>query len=132
MSSPWLRIIGFGIVEWLEKRPFSAEKRAMRKARRKAKRKLRRGETLTPDELILVSAKEGRPMLEGKKTYLGIATIAIGLVLGWFGIGQCDPAVVAECVSSETITSNIVAAIDKVIVVFGMLLAAYGRAKAKV
>lgn len=27
-------------------------------------------------------------MLDGKKTYLGIAVTIIGLLMGWFGIGE--------------------------------------------
>ena len=69
-------------------------------------------------------------MLEGKKTYLGIATVAIGLVLSWLGIGQCDLAA-ADCQSAETLATQLTGVIDQILMVGGMILAAYGRAKAK-
>ena len=61
-------------------------------------------------------------MLEGKKTYLGIAAAALGIILGWLGIGQTD---------SAELSAQIVGAVDNVLTVGGLLLAAYGRAKAK-
>ena len=70
-------------------------------------------------------------MLKGKKTYLGILTIVVGLVLGWFGIGECDPSVVdAVCQNADQITTKITGAIDELLEIGGVLLAAYGRAKA--
>ena len=69
-------------------------------------------------------------MLNGKKTYLGIAAVAVGLVLSWFGIGECAPDAV-DCVTSEALTQKIMASVDQVLQVGGLLLATYGRAKAK-
>lgn len=64
---------------------------------------------------------EDQPMLNGYKTYLGIATAAVGVVLGWFGVGESEAA---------TLSAQIVGAIDQVLTVAGLALAAYGRAKA--
>ena len=60
-------------------------------------------------------------MLQGYKTYLGIATAAVGVVLGWFGLGESE---------ASTLAAQITGALDQVLTVAGLALAAYGRAKA--
>lgn len=58
-------------------------------------------------------------MLNGKKTYLGILTVIVGLVLGWVGIGD------------EALIEQVSASISDLVTVGGALFAAYGRAKAQ-
>ena len=74
--------------------------------------------------------KEIGIMLEGKKTYIGIATVVLGLVLSWLGIGQCDPGA-ADCQSAESFAAQIVDNAGQLITLLGAAFAAYGRAKAK-
>ena len=104
------------MMEWLD-----PANRAIRKNRRKAARKARKGEPLTEQETEVLKTPEVT-VLQGKKTYLGIAATAIGLVLGWVGVGETD---------SAALSAQIVAALDQILTVGGLLLAAYGRAKAK-
>lgn len=61
-------------------------------------------------------------MLQGKKTYLGLLAAAVGVLLGWAGVGGDEAA---------TLSQQIVGALDQVLTVGGLLFAAYGRAKAK-
>jgi hypothetical protein len=131
--NPWGQIAGRFALWWIDHRPFSKEKRARRKAKRQVKRKRRKGETLTAEEESILSKQEDSSMLQGKKTYLGIAAVAIGLILSWLGIGECSPAdlAAAVCESADAITAKIVSSLDQVLQVGGLLLAAYGRAKAK-
>ena len=56
-------------------------------------------------------------MLDGKKTYLGIATLAVAFVLKTLGVDDANLA-------GELVTNGAA--------LFGSLLAAYGRYKAKV
>jgi hypothetical protein len=71
-------------------------------------------------------------MFAGKKTYLGIAAAGIGVVLGWLGIGECDPTVVdAACQSADALSAKLVTAVNDILMVGGLALAAYGRKKAK-
>jgi hypothetical protein len=44
------------------------------------------------------------------------------LVLGWFGVGDAE---------ATDLTAKIVGSLDQILTVGGLLLAAYGRAKAK-
>jgi hypothetical protein len=60
--------------------------------------------------------------MNGFKTYTGLAVAAIGMVLGWLGVGETD---------SAALSSQIVGALDQIVTVGGLLFAAYGRAKAK-
>lgn len=63
-------------------------------------------------------AKKGKPplkekgMLEGKKTYLGIAVFAVATLLGWLGIG-------GEAEATDLVTSGAQ--------LIGTLIAVYGR-----
>lgn len=103
---------------------FSPENRAKRKARRAYRKAARRGETVSqPNE-------RDQNMLAGYKTYIGIGTALLGVVLGWLGIGECAPGAV-DCTSAETLSGQIMAAIDQIVIVAGLLFASYGRAKAK-
>lgn len=61
-------------------------------------------------------------MLQGKKTYLGIAAAVVGVILGWLGVGGEE---------GSTLATQIVGALDQILTVGGLLFAAYGRAKAK-
>ena len=97
---------------WIEKRPFSKEARA----RRKAKRAARKSGQDAPVESV------EKPMLKGKKTYLGLLAAGIGIVLGWVGVGEVD---------ASTLSAQFVAALDQILTVGGLLFAAYGRANAK-
>jgi len=95
-------------------------------ARREAKRAANKSGQAIPAEVVEES------MFSGKKTYIGIATAAIGIVLGWFGLGECDPTVVdVVCQNADQLSARITASINEVITIGGLLLAAYGRAKAK-
>ena len=119
------KFVGEGITAAvLRLNPFGPEGYARRdrnKAYRKARKKARRGETLTEQELqILNQPQEGS--MAGYKTYSGIAVALIGVVLGWLGVGETE---------AGTLSAQIGSAIDQVITVAGLLLAAYGRAKAK-
>lgn len=83
-------------------------------ARREAKRQARKATEFVDDK------ETG--MLTGYKTYLGIATAAVGFVLGWLGLGETE---------ASSIAAQIMGALDQVLQVGGLVLAAYGRAKAK-
>lgn len=116
---------------WLKKRPLS------KKSRRK--RRISKGKCICDAELADEQCpihggsgfreEEGGAMLKGKRTYLGIATIVVGTVLGWLGFGECDQQVVSECVSNQAMTERVMALIDELITVVGIALATYGRAK---
>lgn len=60
--------------------------------------------------------------MNGFKTYTGIAAAALGVVLGWLGVGETE---------SAALSAQIVAALNELLTVGGLLFAAYGRAKAK-
>jgi hypothetical protein len=66
--------------------------------------------------------RKGEPVLQGKKTYLGIVITGVGLVMGWLGFGSED---------ASTLSAQLVGALDQILTVGGLLFAAYGRAKAK-
>jgi hypothetical protein len=72
-------------------------------------------------------AKKGLPPKEGNgmqgfKTYTGILVAAIGVVLGWLGLGDAE---------SSELAARIVAAINELLTIGGLLFAAYGRKVAK-
>lgn len=73
--------------------------------------------------LIEVDYQEDLDMLEGKKTYIGIATTLVGLLLGWLGIGGAEDA--------QSLVDAVVQSIDTVLQAGGLLIATYGRWKAK-
>ena len=110
------------IREWNPLSPENYARRDRNKAYRKARKKFRRGQTLTAEEVEILNTTQEVDMLEGKKTYLGIAAAVIGVVLGWFGVLEAD---------SAALSAQIVGALDQVLTVGGLLFAAYGRAKAK-
>jgi hypothetical protein len=60
--------------------------------------------------------------MNGFKTYTGIAVAALGMVLGWLGVGETESAALA---------AQLLGALDQILTVGGLLFAAYGRAKAK-
>lgn len=60
--------------------------------------------------------KETSAMLEGKKTYLGIVIAALGVVLGWVGVG-------GEAEATQIVTHGAE--------LVGLLIALYGRWAAK-
>lgn len=62
-------------------------------------------------------------MLNGKKTYIGIAVAAVGLLLGWLGIGGQEEASELVNAGAETWVH--------VIEFAGLLVATYGRWAAK-
>jgi len=95
--------------------PKFAERRARKRARQKAEKDAAGGEFF-PDET------EETSMFNGMRTYIGIATAAVGVVLGWLGVGQAE---------SSELAGQIVGALDQVLTVAGLALAAYGRAKAQ-
>ena len=78
-------------------------------------RKLRR--------LIRKAQKGGMTKMEGKKTYTGIAITAIGLLLGWLGIGGAEDAQQVVNAGTEAVSAGMQ--------VIGLLVAIYGRYKAK-
>jgi len=120
------------IREWNPLSQEAYERRDRNKAYRKARRKAKRGETLTEQESQILNTTQEVDMLAGKKTYLGIAAAGLGMVLGWLGLGECDPAVAdAACQNADQIGARIVAAVNEIIMIGGLLFAAYGRAKAK-
>ena len=110
------------IKEWNPLSPEAYERRDRHKAYRKARKKQKRGEPLTEQDRQILNQTQEVDMLQGKKTYLGIATVAIGLVLGWLGVGEAD---------AQGLTAQIVGSLDQILTVGGLAIAAYGRAKAK-
>jgi hypothetical protein len=110
------------IREWNPLGPEAFARRDRNKAYRKARRKAKRGEVLTEDEYETLNATQEVSAMNGFKTYTGIAVAALGFVLGLLGVGESD---------SAALSSQIVAALDQVLTVGGLLFAAYGRAKAK-
>jgi hypothetical protein len=99
----------------MEVRPIKKLK-AMRMARKAMKERPAEemsGEFLQPEEET--------EMLKGYKTYIGIATAFVGVALGWLGIGEAD---------ASSLAASIVGAVDQLITVAGLALAAYGRSKA--
>jgi len=112
MPSATVELVSRAAIWWLDHKPFSKEARA----RRKAKRAARKSGQDAPVESV------EKPMLKGKKTYLGILAAGLGLVLGWVGVGEVD---------ASTLSAQFVAALDQILTVGGLLFAAYGRANAK-
>jgi hypothetical protein len=60
-------------------------------------------------------------MLKGYRTYLGLATAAVGFALGLLGVGEAE---------ASTLASQIVGALDQVLTAAGIAYAAYGRSQA--
>jgi len=119
--SVWGEIIGRGVLAWIDKRPFSEEARARRKAKRAA-RKAKRNGPLPDDPGESFDTNEPGGSMNGYKTYSGIVVALIGVVLGWLGVADSD---------AGTLASQIGGALDQVLTIGGLVLAAYGRAKAK-
>lgn len=90
----------------------------------KARRRKRKGKELTPEQerLIVELGEVEVSSMQGLKTYTGILVALIGVVLGWMGLGDAE---------SAELSAKIVASLDQVITIGGLLFAAYGRAKAK-
>lgn len=106
---------------WMDRRPFSEGARARRKAKRAARKAQRQRQ---PDEasgeFLSNSNEEGGIVLQGKKTYIGIATAVLGFLLARLGLGD----------ESSGLSAELVGAADELLTVVGLALAAYGRAKA--
>ena len=100
--------IGVGPI-WIEAKPF--KKWAERRARKRAEK---------TGQAVPVETEE--VSMNGFKTYTGIAAAALGVVLGWLGVGDTE---------SAALSAQIVAALNELLTVGGLLFAAYGRAKAK-
>lgn len=96
-------------------------KAVARRAAKAAKRAKRDGPLPDDSGEFLDSDQEVSAGMSGLKTYTGLVVTAIGLVLGWLGVGDADGSLAAQ----------IAAALDQVLTVGGLLFAAYGRAKAK-
>lgn len=64
-------------------------------------------------------------ILQGKKSWIGLVAIVVGLLLRVFGIGECSPAD-AACVPAETIVQMLMAALDQILVAAGAIVTAYG------
>lgn len=97
-----------GVRFWLKHRPIKTAK-AMRRRR-----------------------KEIAKVLDGKKTYGGVAILAVTGILMWAGLGaECTPEQLAEfgdaCASPEAVATKIVTGLT---LVGGTLLGVYGRWKA--
>ena len=91
----------------------------------KALRRKRKGKPLSKEQERLIAGLKGREpeaLMQGYKTYTGIVVAALGMVLGWMGIGGEE---------ASTLSAQIVGSLDQIITVAGLLFAAYGRAKAK-
>lgn len=106
--------IAAAAVKKIRNRPKAVARRQRRAAEKAAKDAA--GGEFFPDDT------EETSMFNGMKTYIGIATAAIGVVLGWLGVGQAE---------STELAGQIVSALDQVLTVAGLALAAYGRAKAQ-
>lgn len=74
------------------------------------RRRARKGKPLIED------SQEDFDMLNGKKTYIGIAIAVVGFVMNWLGIGD-------ENTATELVTHGAE--------LFGLLVATYGRLVAK-
>lgn len=125
ISGQFLVDVVAAAVKKIRNRPKAVARRA-RKAARKAQRPHQpdeaAGEFFTDDQEV--------NMLKGKKTYLGLAAVLVGLVLGAIGFGECDPNVVAECVSQQAMTDRLVAFLNEALEIGGLMFATYGRAQA--
>lgn len=104
--------IAAAAIKKIRNRPKAVARRAA-KAARKAKRPRQldeaSGEFFQPDE--------DRTMLAGSKSWIGIAGMLVGFLLSVFGIGECSPDAIAAatCVPADTITADLMAALDKII-----------------
>lgn len=107
---------------WADNRPFSKEAKARRKAKRAARKAARNGPQPDIGAGEFFQQEEDTNMLNGYKTYIGIATAALGLALGWLGFGEAEAA---------DVSAQIIDALDKVLTIGGLVIATYGRAKAK-
>lgn len=87
---------------------------------RKARRQERRGER-PADGAEEFQRDEDRTMLQGYKTYIGIATAVVGVVLSWTGLNEAE---------SAALSAQIVDALDKVLTIAGLVFATYGRTQA--
>ena len=105
---------------WLEVRPirrWKAKRAAKKAAKHPEAAEAVNGEYFNDDEEI--------PMFQGFKSLTGLLTIAIGFVLQFFGIGDCTPDML-ECVTSEALTTQIMGAIDHIVLGVGALVTAWG------
>ena len=64
-------------------------------------------------------------MFQGFKSLTGLVTIVVGFVLQFFGVGECAPDAI-ECVTSEALTTQIMGAIDHIVLGVGALVTAWG------
>jgi len=109
--------IAAAAVAKIRNRPKAVARRAA-----KAARKARRNGPLPDDPGESFDTDEPGGSMNGYKTYSGIVVALIGVVLGWLGVGDTE---------AGTLASQIGGALDQVLTIGGLVLAAYGRAKAK-
>lgn len=103
--------------------PRFASKREAKWDARKAKR--RQAAEAVNGDYFNDDSNEDTPMLQGFKSFAGLATMAIGFVLSIMGIGEC-PIEAADCVTSEAITGQIMNALDKIVLAAGGVVATWG------
>ena len=116
--------IASGVRWWRRVRPVKVLK-AWRQARRSLKRE-RKG--LPP--LPLDETEEVMDVLPGKKSWIGLVTVLLGVVLNMAGIGQCTPAAIeaATCVPADTLVSMFVSLLDQVFIAIGSAMTLWGLA----
>lgn len=111
---------------WMVVKPIKRIKEA--RQRRKA---ARQGVEFS-SEKIEYEVTEIEPMLKGKLTYTGILATAVGAMLGWIGLGDCTPDMLAQygpeaCEQAQAVAFELV---DKVLVAAGLVVAVVGRIRA--
>lgn len=107
--------------------PKFAARRAVKRAQRAARHAERQRQ---PDEVAGEGFQqdEERSMLQGKKTWIGLGLMVVGLVLNVFNIGECtaDAIAAATCVPADTILANLGEAADKLATGIGLVVATVG------
>lgn len=114
---------------WMEIKPVKRIRHKLRSMRNK--RRARLGKPLL--KVDFSDDKEFPIMLRGSLTYSGVLVALVGVVLGWLGVGECLPADAASgvCVASSDLASRLVAAVDEIVTIVGIVIAARGRARIK-
>jgi hypothetical protein len=129
LSGEFVVDLAAAAVKKIRNRPKAVARRAAKAARKAARQR-------QPDEAAgeFFQSEEETTMLEGKKTWIGIGLMGLGLVLSAFGIGECAPEAIAAaaCVPADTIIANVGEAADKIITGIGLLVAAGGAAHKQV
>jgi hypothetical protein len=75
--------------------------------------------------------KEERPMLKhmGWVTNSGLLTIAIGLLMNLFGVGDCIPNAEGVCENADAIATQLSAALDQIFIGLGTVVGTVGRVR---